>query len=147
MTLHEYLALNHRFGWGGQGVAHDSDPEGRIYNDCITFPASWVRDQTGVDVVREYRGTYSSKEKADEIIAVAGGLVTLASRQLALVSAKRVQEPRPGDVGVIVAPTGTSEETLIGAICFGPVWAFLTPGRVVAKKAEMVAAWSIPACV
>lgn len=147
MTLHEFLAQNHRFGWGGQGVAHHSDPEGRIYNDCYSFPASWVLDQTGIDIASEYRGTYHCKEGADQIVSNAGGAVKLAGRQLALVSAKRVQEPRPGDVGVIVAPTGTSEETLIGAICFGPVWAFLTPGRVVAKQAECIASWSIPGCV
>lgn len=146
MTLHEFLAQNHRFLWGGQGIAESSDPEGRIYNDCISFPATWVREQTGVDVVRDFRGTYHSKEQADAIIKAAGGLVKLAGRQLALVSAKRVQEPQPGDVGVIIAPTGTAEQTLIGAIRFGPVWAFLTPGRVVAKQAECVAAWSIPAC-
>lgn len=146
MTLHEYLAQNHRFGWGGQGVAHHADPEGRIYNDCISFPASWVWAKTGIDVVAEFRGTYHEKDQADAIIAAAGGLVDLAARQLALVSAKRVQDPRPGDVGVIIAPTGTAEQTLIGAIRFGPVWAFLTPGRVVAKQAECVAAWSIPAC-
>lgn len=146
MTLHEFLAQNHRFGWGGQGVAHHADPEGRIYNDCITFPASWVHEKTGIDVVRDYRGTYNSKEQADAIIETAGGLVNLAGRQLTLVSAKRVQEPLPGDVGVIIAPTGTTEQTLIGAICFGPVWAFLTPGRVVAKQAQFVAAWSVPVC-
>ena len=146
MTLHEFLAQNHRFGWGGQGVAHPADPEGRLYNDCISFPASWIWDQTGIDVVSEYRGTYHNKEQADAIISAAGGLVNLAGRQLALVSAKRVQEPRPGDIGVIVAPIGTSEQVHIGGICFGPVWAFITPGRVLARRAEVVAAWSVPAC-
>lgn len=146
MTLHEFLAQNHRFGWGGQGVAHHADPEARIYNDCITFPASWIWSRTGVDVVSEYRGTYHSKDGADAIIRAAGGLVKLASHQLALVSATRIKNPQAGDVGVIIAPTGTAEQTLIGAIRFGPVWAFLTPGRVVAKQAECVAAWSIPAC-
>lgn len=146
MTLHEFLAQNHRFGWGGQGVAHSADPDQGIYNDCITFPASWVRERTGIDVVREYRGTYHDKDQADAIINAAGGLVKLADRQLALVAAKRVQEPRSGDVGVIVAPTGTAGQIMIGAIRFGPVWAFLTPGRVVAKQAECVAAWSVPKC-
>lgn len=142
MTLHEFLALDHRFKWSGYGFTGRAE----IYNDCVLFPGTWVHDQTGVDVVSEYRGTYHNKEQADAIISAAGGLVNLAGRQLVLVSAKRVQEPRTGDVGVIIAPTGTAEQTLIGAIRFGPVWAFLTPGRVVAKQAECVAAWSIPGC-
>lgn len=142
MTLHDFLSLDHRFKWSGYGFNGRSE----IYNDCVLFPGTWVHDQTGVDIVREYRGTYHNKEQADQIIAAAGGLVKLAGRQLALVSAKRVQDPGPGDVGVIVAPTGAAEKTLIGAICFGPVWAFLTPGGVVAKKAQMVAGWSFGRC-
>lgn len=138
MTLHEFLALDHRFKWSGYGFTGRAE----IYNDCVLFPGTWVQDQTGVDVVSEYRGTYHNKEQADAIISAAGGLVNLAGRQLALVSAKRVQAPLSGDVGVIIAPTGTAEQTLIGAIRFGPLWAFLTPGRVVAKQAECVAAWS-----
>lgn len=142
MTLQEFLALDHRFQWAGLGFTGRDE----VYNDCITFPATWVHHLTGVDVVSEFRGTYHNKEEADAIIEKAGGIVALASRQLVQVSAKQVQSPAPGDVGVIVAPAQTAEEALIGAICFGPVWAFITPGRVVAKKAQCVAAWSIPAC-
>lgn len=142
MTLHEFLALDHRFKWSGYGFSGRAE----IYNDCITFPATWVHHRTAIDVVSQFRGTYHSKEEAAGIIEAAGGLVNLAEQQLALAAAKRVQEPCPGDVGVIVAPTGTAEQTLIGAIRFGPLWAFLTPGRVVAKQAECVAAWSIPGC-
>jgi hypothetical protein len=146
MTLHDFLAQNHRFGWGGQGVAHYADPEGGIFNDCITFLATWVQDQTGVDVARAFRGAYNDKAGAEAIIAAHGGLVPLVERQLSEVSARRVQTPAPGDIGVIVAPGGTSEQTQIGAICFGPVWAFITPGRVVAKQAKCLAAWSVPTC-
>jgi hypothetical protein len=73
MTLQEFLAQNHRFGWGGEGRPHHADPEGRIYNDCISFPASWVQVRTGVDVVRDFRGTYHCKPQADAIIERAGG--------------------------------------------------------------------------
>lgn len=144
MTLHEFLAQNHRFGWGGEGRPHRADPEGGIYNDCISFPASWVETVTGVDVVHAFRGTYHSKAEADAIIARAGGMVALAERQLSMVKAKRVQNAQPGDVGIIVAPDIGEDCTHIGAICFGPVWAFLTPSRVLAKQADVVAAWRLP---
>ena len=141
MTLHEFLALEHRFKWAGHGFTG----RGEVFNDCFTFPASWVQRLTGVDVAREYRGSYASKDQADAIIAAAGGMVELAGRQLALVNACPVETLRDGDVGVVEAPQG-DDVKLVGAIRFGPLWAVLTPGRVIAKKLDHVAAWRVPAC-
>lgn len=141
MDLHQFLLLEHRFQWGGLGFTGRDE----VNNDCFTFPASWVQRLTGIDVARSYRGTYSTKEEADAIIAAAGGVVELAGRQLELVSAKRVQFPQDGDVGIVEVPQG-EELKMVGAIRFGPLWAVLTPGRVIAKKLDHVAAWRVPAC-
>lgn len=58
----------------------------------------------------------------------------------------RTQSPCDGDIGAVFAPSAnTGRQVLVGAIRFGPLWASLSPVRVVAKKTEYAAAWSLPA--
>lgn len=45
MTLHEFLALDHRFQWGGVNG-----------EDCMTFAASWVCSQIGIDAYSDEAG-------------------------------------------------------------------------------------------
>jgi hypothetical protein len=138
MNIHEFLDLPHRFRWGG--VAGD---------DCLTFPASWAQRLTGIDPAEEFRGTYSTREEAQEILKLFDGPLALIEHQLAYVNTKRVQQPETGDIGLIKAMTGDTreerEEALIGAIRFGPLWACIHPAGVRATKAEFVAAWRLPA--
>lgn len=134
MTLHDFLALEHEFRWGG--VKGD---------DCMTFAASWVEACTGIDPAAEFRGTYDTQEGAEELIAAHGGLVALAGRQLAAVGAKRVQNPQSGDVGIVRAQVGIDRVKEVAAIRFGPkCWAALSPVRVIAKPFEHVAVWRLP---
>ena len=138
MDIHHFLALPHQFRWGGVGG-----------DDCFTFPASWVQRLTGIDPAEEFRGTYRTREEAHQIIDVFGGPLALAEHQLAAVSAKRVQNPETGDVGLIKAMTGETIgdqiETLIGAVRFGPLWACIHPAGIRATPAEFIAAWRLPA--
>ncbi|ACM26533.1 DUF6950 family protein [Rhizobium rhizogenes] len=133
MTLSEFVALPHRFRWGGQGG-----------DDCLMFCATWVAEVTGIDPVAEYRGTYRTEEEAAAIIASAGGIVPLVDRMAARAGFQRTDDPQDGDIGVVVAPVGVAGDLKeIGAIRFGPIWLALGPAGVVGKKAEFVAAWRL----
>ncbi|WP_416066115.1 DUF6950 family protein [Rhizobium sp. ZK1] len=138
MDIHHFLALPHRFRWGGVGG-----------DDCLTFPASWVERVSGIDPADEFRGTYSTCQEAQRILDFHGGNLALMERQLSPIKAKRILEPDTGDIGLIKAMTGETfedqAEALIGAIRFGPLWACIHPSGVRAIKAEFVAAWRLPA--
>ncbi len=134
MNIHEFLALPHRFRWGGMGG-----------DDCFTFPASWCLEKAGVDPAREFRGKYGSKAEAHALIAAHGGEVNFANRQLSSIGAQRVQNPCDGDVGIVRMMVGDSASdvhlALVGAIRFGPLWASISPAGVRATNAEFIAAW------
>lgn len=138
MTLQEFMSLDHRFSWEGLGYV-----DGAFENNCFTFPATWIEMQTGVDVAAAYRGLCRNQADGEALVASHGGLVALAEKQLSTVGARRVQNPASGDVGVIAVPEGAGDIKHVGAIRFGPMWAFLSPARVVSKKAEFVAAWRL----
>jgi hypothetical protein len=132
MTLHEFKALPHRFGWGGAN--------GR--DDCTTFCATWISEQIGIDPAERLRGTYRTEEGAHALLDAAGGLVPFMAGHLEPIGFVRVNDPQDGDVGVIDAPVGLNGETKeIGAIRFGPLWLTLSPCGVVGKKTDFVAAW------
>jgi len=131
MTLREFLALPHRFRWGGVGG-----------DDCTTFCATWLQERTGIDPAESYRGTYASAEGARAILARAGGTTAFAAKALEPLGFRRIQHPEDGDVGVVTAPAGVGHEiSEICAIRFGPLWAVLGPSGVVAKRLNHVAAW------
>lgn len=131
MTLQEFVALPHRFRWGGMGG-----------DDCTTFCATWIQESIGIDPAASYRGTYASAAGANDILTRAGGLVAFAAKTLEPTGFKRIQHPQDGDVGVVQAPTGIGDGLVeVCAIKFGPLWLVLGPAGVVAKKLNHVAAW------
>ncbi len=137
MNIHEFLALPHRFRWGGVGG-----------DDCFTFAASWCLHQTGVDPARVYRGTYRTRDEAQALISAHGGEIAFAGSQLAAISAKRIQNPGDGDVAIVRMVTGENaldmRASLVGAIRFGPLWASISPFGVRALRADFLAAWRVP---
>ncbi|KQR27247.1 hypothetical protein ASF91_19730 [Rhizobium sp. Leaf155] len=133
MTLLEFLALPHRFRWGGMGG-----------DDCTTFCARWIESLTGIDPAAPFRGTYRDAEGAARILSAAGGPVPFAARMIEPLGFIRVQHPSDGDLAVVTAPAGISGEiTQICAIRFGPLWAALGPAGVLAKRLDHVAAWRL----
>lgn len=125
MTLHEFLALPHRFRWGGAGG-----------DDCTTFCATWIAESIGIDPAERLRGTYRTEEGAHALLDATGGLVPFMASHLEPIGYVRTDEPHSGDVGAIVM-----DGKQVGAVRFGPLWALLTPGGVMAKKADFIAAW------
>ncbi len=138
MDIHHFLALPHRFRWGGVGG-----------DDCMTFPASWALMCAGIDPAEDLRGTYRTREEAHAIIANHGGELAFMDSHLTKIGAKRVQHPETGDIGLIKAMTGETAadqlETQIGAIRFGPLWTCIHPAGIRATPAEFIAAWRLPA--
>ncbi|MBO9194321.1 hypothetical protein J5277_09410 [Rhizobium sp. 16-449-1b] len=133
MTLHEFLALPHRFRWGGSSG-----------DDCTMFCASWVEELTGTDPAADIRGTYRDAAGAHRIIDAAGGLVQFARGRLEPLGFVPTDAPVDGDLGVVRAPAGMGDGmTLVSAIRFGPLWAILAPAGVIARKLEHVAAWRL----
>ncbi|WP_438748415.1 DUF6950 family protein [Pararhizobium sp. O133] len=130
MELREFLALPHLFEWGGV-----------VGDDCTTWCASWVRERIGIDPAASLRGTYSTELGAHRILKQAGGLVAFIDSHLLPLGFARTDTPSVGDIGV-VRPDG--QPTEIAAINFSKTWAMLSPGRVVAKRAELVTAWRFP---
>lgn len=137
MNIHEFLALPHRFRWGGMGG-----------DDCMTFPATWAMESIGVDPAERWRGTYRTREDAEKIKDKLGGAVGALGGAFMAIGAVPTDNPQDGDVGVVVMLSGEtiadSKMTRVGAVRFGPLWAAISPAGVIAKKAECVAAWRLP---
>lgn len=133
MNLREFLALPHLFGWGGV-----------VGDDCTTWCASWVLDQIGTDPAASLRGTYSTELGAHRVIQRAGGLVALIDSKLLPLGFTRTDAPAVGDIGVVRAAITNGRPADVAAINFSKTWAMLSPGRVVARRADLVAAWRFP---
>ncbi|WP_421591074.1 DUF6950 family protein [Shinella sp. M27] len=138
MNLRGFLSQPHRFRWGGVNG-----------DDCMTFAASWALCLVDVDPAEDLRGTYSTKAEAHAILAAHNGALAFMSVKLEPIGARRVQQPQDGDIGLVRMLAGETyddvRETEVGAIRFGSFWASIAPAGVVAQRAEMVAAWRLPA--
>lgn len=137
MDIKGYLSQPHRFRWGG--VAGD---------DCMTFCAGWILAQTGIDIAEDLRGTYSTRSGAHAVMAASGGPLLFMGKRLACIPAQRTSAPQDGDIGlvrmIVGERPGDAVVAEIGAIRFGPLWASISPAGVIARRAEMVAAWRLP---
>lgn len=133
MTLHDFIALPHRFRWGGVGG-----------DDCTTFCATWIDHATGIDPADGLRGTYRDADGANALVSQAGGLVAFLDGKLLPLGHARTDDPQDGDIGVVVAPVGVGEGAkYVSAIRFGPLWLVLAPSGVASKKLDHVAAWRL----
>ena len=131
MDLPTFLALPHRFRWGGVGG-----------DDCTTFCATWVSETLGIDPAADLRGTYRTADGAAAIVSAAGGLVAFVDGRLAPLGFCRVSDHKPGDLGVVIAPVGLGEDIKqVSAISLGKTWAVLGPHGVCGKKLDHIAVW------
>lgn len=137
MNVKEFIALPHRWRWGGVSG-----------EDCTTFAGSWVARAIGRDPCADLRGTYSTKEEANAIVERFGGIEGLVGSKLAAVGCQRVQQPIDGDIGIVIAMTGFDAAGMsvkaIPGICFGPIWAVMSARGPMVKALEFTgAAWRI----
>lgn len=139
MDIHGFLALPHRFGWGGV----DCD-------DCQTFLASWCLFAIGIDPAEGLRGTYRTRDEARAIVDCHGGPDAFMNSKLVAIGCLRVgaDDARDGDIGLVRITT--ADETrqpylaTVGAIRFGPLWAMIGPGGVSRRKAIRISSWRLP---
>ena len=131
-TLSEFLLrqTNTPFQWGE--------------SDCSLMLADWWRHVHGKDPAGWLRGTYSSAEAKDRVVAANRGLQRLVSRIASEAGALRTATPTTGDFGLI-AVGGKP----FGAICTGRVagkacWAVRSEsGLAFLTNPRFLRAWSI----
>lgn len=91
-------------------------------SDCMISCADYAYLRTGSDPAAIWRGCYTTREGALEIIAAAGGVARLMGLGLATIGATAIAAPGRGD---LVCAAMNGEE--IGGLCLGDVVAFRRP--------------------
>jgi hypothetical protein len=112
-------------------------------HDCMLLPADWVLAVTGRDPAAAWRGRYGARRDLVRILGDAGGLPALAASGAKAAGLTETEEPRPGDVGVVMALTAEGDKP-VGAICVGAGrWAALKAAGVEVAAFEPVKAWRV----
>lgn len=112
--------------------------------DCCLWPCEWVLQVTGLDGGAPWRGTYSDEAGCLAILERDGGVLAVMTRGAEeICGLARVDEARPGDVGVI--RVGLSAGLgLIAAICLGPGrWAAMSGEGLRILRATTERAWRV----
>lgn len=114
-------------------------------HDCALNVANWGRVLTGIDGAVDLRGRYKSEAGCARIIRRAGGLCALVERCAKAIGFVAVEDPRVGDVGVIVARTMNGVDQLAAIRFDATRWAVLTAGgmQIGAERAPVVGAWGL----
>lgn len=144
MTLENFIRLPRYWQWGGTPVPVDGVPFPG--EDCTTFAASWVQELGGVDPAADLRGTYSTAEEANAIVARAGGIAGLIGSRIEPLGWHRDDDPDDGSIGIVKAISGVDlAEKEIPAIRFGPLWAVMSPRGAMVKHLDWTGvAWRAP---
>lgn len=74
--------------------------------DCCLWVCDWIAQVRGVDPAASLRGTYSSKEECDALLAAHGGLGPLADDLAASAGLAVTADPSPGDVAMVETKIG-----------------------------------------
>lgn len=88
--------------------------------DCGVFMADWVKILCGIDPISDVRGTYSTKEEFEQIVASEGGFPRSCASRLRKAGFVRTRNLRPGDILVVKAPSIDQGKIIwspTGAIC------------------------------
>jgi hypothetical protein len=110
-------------------------------SDCMISCADYALLRTGSDPAAIWRGCYTTREGALEIIAHAGGVVRLMGLGLATVGARPIAEPARGDL--VCATIGGDE---IGGLCLGDVITFRRPSGAIELPKRLLkisGAWAL----
>lgn len=147
MDLEDFIRMPRLWQWGGTPVERKVDGVLTSFagDDCTTFAGSWFSELTGVDPAAALRGTYSSPEEANAIVAAHGGMTRLGAAMLEPHGARRVRDLMDGDIGIILAASAIDLAVKeIPAIRFGPLWAVMAPRGAMVKKLEWTGlAWRV----
>lgn len=138
MTLADYLqaAARKRFAWGGE-------------IDCWLFGFDWVRAQTGVDALHEFRGRYANAREQRRFIAAHGGTRAFTDRLLAPLGYQPTEDPGAGDVALVWSGWkrfhGKVIMVHVSGICVRPrLWAVKpADGGIVLADFKVAHAWTL----
>jgi|GEM_PF-5200934 len=119
------------------------------YTDCTMILSDWVFKVHGVDLGKEYRGTYSDQRQCSLLLRRAGGLRRHLGNCLSAIQVVETQTPQRGDVGIVRVPVPKNNRAVIrsiGAICLAPDRvAIFTPdcGLLILSDTKPIVAWRI----
>lgn len=138
VTLADYLAAaaRKRFACGGE-------------IDCWLFGFDWVREQTGIDPLHEFRGRYANAREQRRFIAARGGTRAFTDRLLFPLGYRCTEEPWPGDVALVWCGWkqfhGKVIMVHVSAICVRPrLWAVKpADGGIAMADFPLAHAWTL----
>lgn len=127
--LNRWMAL--RYQWGEA--------------DCVTLCADWVQRIRGVDPAADLRLTYGSMGECQRVTGFFTDPIACIGPRMAAVGLERTDQPRPGDVGILLVPISPHAARPHAALCLGDKWAAKSiEGAVLAALPQKIlAAWSV----
>lgn len=117
--------------------------------DCLLEPCDWVRERTGLDPAREFRGRYSTMIESQRMLRRAGGLFPVARAAMGASGLPETVEPKRGDVGIVaiemqMARSGKIKAVPVGAVHTGHHWRVKTDQGSALLRVDPVVAWAVP---
>lgn len=106
--------------------------------DCMTATCDYIRDMTGIDPARPWRGTYGTESEAQALFAGYGGVLGMARHAMALAGFHEAPEPLYGLP--VVCDFGGVE---VAGVHIGPLTAFMAMRGRVDTRARVLACWDI----
>ena len=107
-------------------------------HDCCLFVAGWIEAERGVDTAGGFRSRYRTELGAARLIRRAGGFLPFLGRLAATAGLSRVDDPRPGDVGVVQA-----DDLQVAAIRTRIGWAALKVGGMAVRPWPALVSWRV----
>lgn len=135
MTVTDYLDAATRRPW-----IYGGGPDGFRGHDCTLFLANWVLAASGQDPANDLRGTYSTREEAEEIVDRAGGFVPLIGARVTSLgwrSARDADSAEVGDIAAITLPLGPGRHFKGMALRFADKWIVADPRRLIPLPASV----------
>lgn len=114
-------------------------------HDCVTLCADWVLRMRGVDPAADVRLTYDSAAECQRVTRFFTDPVGAVGPYLDRAGLPRTDDPRPGDVGVILLLSDRGVARPHMALCLGRAWALKEQsGAVIAvQPIKILQAWGV----
>lgn len=108
--------------------------------DCGRFVASWWKTAHGVEPGVEFIGCYRTALGLVRLLKRRGGMIEHFDQCLIAVGARRVDQPKRGDVAIVDAPEGPTGAVMIDNTRSASL---LLNGGINVRSLPVLAAWTI----
>lgn len=114
-------------------------------NDCVTLCSDWILRVRGVDPAAGIRMTYDSAAECQRVTRFFTDPVGAVAPYFERAGIQRTDDPRPGDVGIILLLTERGVARPHMALCLGRSWALKDQSGAVnaGEPLKVAAAWGI----